>query len=84
MCDRVGIMNKGKIVALDTPSALKGMAKKNEVADIVVKNMSEAQVNASAGFGWRCRFSFRSAGFSSWADAPSGAFGERGLRCRLC
>jgi ABC-2 type transport system ATP-binding protein len=45
MCDRVGIMNKGKIIALDTPEALKGMAKKGEVADIVVKNMSEAQVN---------------------------------------
>jgi ABC-2 type transport system ATP-binding protein len=46
MCDRVGIMNKGKIIALDTPGALKGMAKKGEVADIVVKNMSEAQVNS--------------------------------------
>jgi ABC-2 type transport system ATP-binding protein len=45
MCDRVGIMSKGKLVALDTPDALKGMAKKNEVADIVVKNMSESQVN---------------------------------------
>ena len=41
MCDRVAIMNRGKIVALDTPEALKGMAKKGEVADIVVKNMSD-------------------------------------------
>ena len=41
MCDRVAIMKKGKIVALDTPDALRGMAKKGEVADIVVKNMSE-------------------------------------------
>ncbi|TFH22436.1 ABC transporter ATP-binding protein [Candidatus Bathyarchaeota archaeon] len=46
MCDRVGIMNKGKIIALDTPEAIKGMAKKGEVADIVVKNMSEAQVSS--------------------------------------
>jgi ABC-2 type transport system ATP-binding protein len=46
MCDRVGIMKKGKIVALDTPDALKGMTKKGEVADIVVKNMSELQVNS--------------------------------------
>jgi ABC-2 type transport system ATP-binding protein len=46
MCDRVGIMNKGKIIALDTPDALKGMAKKGEVADITVKNMSQAQVNS--------------------------------------
>ena len=45
MCDRVGIMNKGKIVALDTPDALKGMAKKGEVANFVVKNMSTTQVN---------------------------------------
>jgi len=45
MCDRVGIMNKGKIIALDTPQALKGMAKKGEVADIIVKNMSDSQVN---------------------------------------
>jgi len=45
MCDRVGIMNKGKIIALDTPDALKGMVKKNEVADITVKNISETQVN---------------------------------------
>jgi ABC-2 type transport system ATP-binding protein len=49
MCDRVGIMKKGKIVALDTPDALKGMAKKGEVADIVVKNMSELQVNSLRG-----------------------------------
>jgi len=45
MCDRVGIMNKGKIIALNTPEALKNMAKKNEVADITVKNISETQVN---------------------------------------
>ena len=49
MCDRVSIMNKGKIIALDTPEALKGMAKKGEVADIVVKNMSEAQVSSLRG-----------------------------------
>jgi ABC-2 type transport system ATP-binding protein len=40
MCDRVGIMNKGKIVALDTPDALRNMAKKGEVADIIAKNMT--------------------------------------------
>ncbi len=49
MCDRVGIMNKGKIVALDTPEALKGMVKKGEVVDIVVKNMSEMQVSSLRG-----------------------------------
>jgi ABC-2 type transport system ATP-binding protein len=45
MCDRVGIMNKGKIIALDTPEALKNMTKKGEVADITVKNMAENQIN---------------------------------------
>lgn len=49
MCDRVAIMNKGKIVALDTPNALRSMAKKWEVADIIVKNISEAQVNSLRG-----------------------------------
>ena len=49
MCDRVGIVNKGKIVALDTPEALKGMVKKGEVVDIVVKNMSEMQVSSLRG-----------------------------------
>jgi ABC-type multidrug transport system ATPase subunit len=38
-------MNKGKIVALDTPDALRNMAKKGEVADIIAKNMTENQVN---------------------------------------
>jgi ABC-2 type transport system ATP-binding protein len=44
MCDRVAIMNKGKIIALDTPEALKGLTKKGEVADIVTKGMTEIQV----------------------------------------
>jgi ABC-2 type transport system ATP-binding protein len=46
MCDRVGIMKKGSIIALDTPDALKNMAKRGQVAEVVVKNMSVAQVNA--------------------------------------
>jgi len=46
MCDRVGIMNRGSIIALDTPAALKNMAKRGEAAEVVVKNMSDAQVNA--------------------------------------
>ena len=46
MCDRVAILNRGKLVALDTPDALKGMTKKGEVADIVVKNMSGTQINS--------------------------------------
>ena len=74
MCDRVGIMNKGKIVALDTPEALKGMAKKGEVVDIVVKNMSEAQVNSLRSLD----------GVSSLsAEVQDSVLGQTRLRVRL-
>jgi ABC-2 type transport system ATP-binding protein len=74
MCDRVAIMNKGKIVALDTPDALKGMAKKGEVADFIVKNMSEAQVNSLRGL----------AGVSSLAtEIQDSVLGQTRLRVRL-
>jgi ABC-2 type transport system ATP-binding protein len=74
MCDRVGIMNRGKIVALDTPDALRGMTKKGEVADIVVKNMSEAQVNSLRGL----------AGVSSLAsEVQDSVLGQTRLRVRL-
>jgi ABC-2 type transport system ATP-binding protein len=46
MCDRVGIMKKGTLIALDTPDALRGMAKKGEVTDLVVKNLSQAQISS--------------------------------------
>ncbi len=74
MCDRVAIMNKGKIVALDTPDALKGMTKKGEVADIVVKNMSEAQVNMLRSL----------AGVSGLAsEVQDSVLGQTRLRVRL-
>ena len=74
MCDRVGIMNHGKIVALDTPEALKGMAKKGEVADIVVKNMSETQVNNLRTVG----------GVTSLAaEVQDAVLGQTRLRIRL-
>jgi ABC-2 type transport system ATP-binding protein len=46
ICDRIGIMNKGRIIALDTPNALKSLAKKGEVIDMVVKDLSDAHVIA--------------------------------------
>jgi ABC-2 type transport system ATP-binding protein len=74
MCDRVGIMNKGKIIALDTPEALKGMAKKGEVADIIVKNMADAQVNSLRGL----------AGVSGLsAEVQDAVLGQTRLRIRL-
>ena len=74
MCDRVGIMKKGKIVALDTPDALKEMTKKGEVADIVVKNMSESQVNSLRSM----------AGVSGLAsEVQDSVLGQTRLRVRL-
>jgi ABC-2 type transport system ATP-binding protein len=74
MSDRVAILNKGKLVALDTPEALKGMAKKGEVADIVVKNMSTAQVNSLRGL----------AGVSGLAaEVQDSVLGQTRLRIRL-
>ncbi len=46
ICDRVAIMSKGRIIALDTPDALKGLAKKGEVVDVVVRDMADQQVDA--------------------------------------
>ena len=74
MCDRVGIMNKGKIVALDTPDALKGMAKKGEVADIVVKNMADTQVNILRGLAGVVGLS---------AEVQDEVLGQTRLRVRL-
>jgi ABC-2 type transport system ATP-binding protein len=74
ICDRVGIMKKGKIVALDTPDALKGMTKKGEVADIVVKNMSEVQVSSLRGLDGV-------AGLA--AEVQDSVLGQTRLRVRL-
>ncbi|MBT0160130.1 ABC transporter ATP-binding protein [Candidatus Bathyarchaeota archaeon A05DMB-2] len=49
ICDRVAIMNRGRLVALDTPDAVRDMIKKAELVDIVVGNITEAQVNAIKG-----------------------------------
>jgi len=74
MCDRVGIMSKGKIIALDTPEALKMMAKKGEVADFVVKNISEAQVNSLRSLGGLVSLA---------AEVQDSVLGQTRLRLRL-
>jgi len=74
MSDRVGIMKKGKIIALDTPSALKGMAKKGEAADITVKNMSQEQVSNLRSLGGV-------AGLA--AEIQDSVLGQTRLRVRL-
>ena len=45
ICDRIAIMHKGQIIALDTPDTLRSMTKKGEALDVVVKNTSYAQIN---------------------------------------
>ncbi len=51
ICDRVAIMNRGKLVVVGTPDELKGMAKKAEIVDIIAKGMTDAQVNHLKSIG---------------------------------
>jgi ABC-2 type transport system ATP-binding protein len=46
ICDRICILNKGKLVACDTPEAIKGVIKKGEVVDIRVRAITDAQLDA--------------------------------------
>jgi ABC-2 type transport system ATP-binding protein len=44
ICDRIGILHRGRLVACDTPDAIRGMVKKGEVVEIRVKPITDAQV----------------------------------------
>jgi ABC-2 type transport system ATP-binding protein len=46
ICDRVGILNRGRLIACDTPDAIKGIVKKGEVVEIRVKSITDAQIKA--------------------------------------
>jgi ABC-2 type transport system ATP-binding protein len=46
ICNRIGILNKGKLVACDTPDAIKGIVKKGELVEIRVTSITDAQVEA--------------------------------------
>lgn len=46
ICDRIGILNKGRLVACDTPTAIKGNVKKGEVVEIRVTSITDAQIEA--------------------------------------
>jgi ABC-2 type transport system ATP-binding protein len=46
ICDRIGILHRGRLVACDTPDAIKGIVKKGEVLEIRVKSITDAQVEA--------------------------------------
>jgi len=44
ICDRVGILKQGKIVALDTPDALKAKIKNEELIYLIVEDITLAQI----------------------------------------
>jgi ABC-2 type transport system ATP-binding protein len=46
ICDRIGILNKGKLVVCDTPDGIKRIMKKGEVLDIRVLAITDAQIEA--------------------------------------
>jgi ABC-2 type transport system ATP-binding protein len=46
ICDRIGILNRGKLVACDTPDAIKRLTKKVEVVEIRLKSITDAQIEA--------------------------------------
>ena len=46
ICDRIAILHKGKLIAVDSPTVLKDVTKKGEVLDVIVRDMTGAQVNA--------------------------------------
>ncbi|MBO3801290.1 MAG: ATP-binding cassette domain-containing protein [Thermoproteota archaeon] len=46
LCDKVAFINKGEIVALDSPEKLKTMIGKNEVLKVTVTNISEETISS--------------------------------------
>ena len=46
ICDRIGILSHGKLIALDTPDALRGKIKREERVFLVVENIQNGQVEA--------------------------------------
>ena len=44
ICDRIGILKQGRIVAVDTPDGLRARVKKTEAIFITVENISKTQI----------------------------------------
>jgi ABC-2 type transport system ATP-binding protein len=44
ICDRIGILNRGRLVACDTPDAIRGKVKRGEVVEIRVRSITDAQI----------------------------------------
>jgi ABC-2 type transport system ATP-binding protein len=74
ICDRICIMNKGKLVVCDTPDAIRGIMKKGEVVDIRVRAITDVQVDAIKTLGGVI-------GIASEVEDP--VLGQRRLRLHL-
>jgi ABC-2 type transport system ATP-binding protein len=46
ICDRICIMNKGRLVACDTPVGIRGALKEDEVVSVTVRAITDAQIEA--------------------------------------
>jgi len=44
ICDRIGILNSGQIIACDTPDAIRNMIKKEEVIHLTLENVTQTQI----------------------------------------
>ena len=44
ICDRIGILKQGKIIAVDTPNALRAKVKKGESIYLVVEDITQTQI----------------------------------------
>jgi ABC-2 type transport system ATP-binding protein len=44
ICDKIGILSKGQLIACDTPDAIRSMIKKDEIVHLLVENISVAQI----------------------------------------
>ncbi len=45
ICDKIGIMSKGKLIVCDSPDAIRNMIKKYELVSLIVENITEKQVD---------------------------------------
>jgi ABC-2 type transport system ATP-binding protein len=74
ICDRIAILHRGKLIAVDSPTILKDMTMKGEVLDIVVRDMTGAQVNALRSIDGVGRVS---------SEVQDSVLGQTHLRLRL-
>jgi ABC-2 type transport system ATP-binding protein len=44
ICDKIGILSSGQIIACDTPDAIRNMIKKEEVIHLTLENITQSQV----------------------------------------